>query len=199
MTIQSANGSVFDSIVFAERDPRQWLAGSDHFNRTQSFEGDADTEATERPVHLAIVYHQDGRVVGYRDGQRYGKAYVAKSCQDFPAGESVISFGVRHLPATGNRLLSGTIVKARLYNQALSDEQVAASFGNETGFVSDQQVLDSLSKAERESFEELQIEISSLKQSLAAISPLPTQDADSFAWTELARALFLFQEFIYVR
>ena len=35
--IQTPDGGVFDAIVFGERDPRQWMAGSDNYVRTQSF------------------------------------------------------------------------------------------------------------------------------------------------------------------
>ena len=35
--VQTPDGGVFDAIVFGERDPRQWMAGSDNYVRTQSF------------------------------------------------------------------------------------------------------------------------------------------------------------------
>ena len=37
ITIQSQNGRVFDSIVFAEKEPRKWMSGSNSFSRTNPF------------------------------------------------------------------------------------------------------------------------------------------------------------------
>ncbi len=47
----------------------------------------------------------------------------------FPAGEAQVVFGLRHAPAGGNRMLAGTIVRARLYDRALDPAEVAASAG----------------------------------------------------------------------
>ena len=35
ITIQDGEGIVFDSIVYAERDKQQWMAGSNDFARTE--------------------------------------------------------------------------------------------------------------------------------------------------------------------
>src|SRR5262249_26266823 len=48
--VQSLDGSVFDAIVFAEREAGRWLAGSDFFRRTQDFAAPQETEATGRLV-----------------------------------------------------------------------------------------------------------------------------------------------------
>jgi len=129
MTVQTPNGAVFDSIVFAEKQPQRWLAGSNHFRRTQSFGGPGEEAAVREPVHVAIVYHTDGRITGYRNGEPYGKTYRSSGPVEFKAGQAVVSFGVRHLPAVGNRLFSGRILKAQLYDRALSAEEVAATAG----------------------------------------------------------------------
>jgi len=39
MSVQAIGGARFDAIVFGEQQPGHWLAGSDHFNRTKSFQG----------------------------------------------------------------------------------------------------------------------------------------------------------------
>lgn len=69
-------------------------------------------------MHVAIAYHDDGQIVGYRDGQPYGKPYKSNGPIEFKAGQTVISFGVRHLPAGGNRMLAGKILRAQLYDRA---------------------------------------------------------------------------------
>jgi hypothetical protein len=70
LTVQEKNGGIFDSLVFGEKQAAHWVAGSDHFNRSELFEGPAETEAATRPVHLAVVYQPDGTIRGYRDGKR---------------------------------------------------------------------------------------------------------------------------------
>ena len=51
MGVQSLDGGVFDSIVFGERDPRQWMAGSENYVRTQSFNAPEEGEpATSRCI-----------------------------------------------------------------------------------------------------------------------------------------------------
>jgi mono/diheme cytochrome c family protein len=126
-TVQTPDGNVFDAVVFGEQEPGRWLAGSDFFRRTASFGAPAEEEAARRPVHVAIAWHSDGTVSGYRDGRPHGRPYRSTGPVTFEAGKTVVAFGVRHEPAGGNRLLAGTIVQARLYDRALTAEEVAAS------------------------------------------------------------------------
>jgi hypothetical protein len=127
MTVQALDGAVFDAIVFGERDPKQWLAGSDFFRRTTPFQGAVENDAAGRFVHFAIAYHAAGTITGYRDGKPYGKAYKSSGLARFEAGKTVAAFGVRHGSAGGNRMLAGTIQQARLYDRALSAQEVADS------------------------------------------------------------------------
>ncbi|HZK80075.1 MAG TPA: DUF1553 domain-containing protein, partial [Humisphaera sp.] len=69
MSIQTPDGAVFDAIVFGEQSPREWMAGSNFFQRTQSFNAAAEHEAASRPVQISIAYYADGRIAAYRDGQ----------------------------------------------------------------------------------------------------------------------------------
>jgi hypothetical protein len=199
ITIQTPDGVFFDSIVFAERDPRQWLAGSNNFARTQPFNGPREEEAAGQPVHVAIVYQSDGMVIGYRNGKPYGKPYKSNGPYEFKAGQAVLSFGVRHLPAVGNRLLSGKIMRAQLYDRALSAEEVAASSGASSDFVPDSRVMAELSAKEREAIARLNAEIGAMESELKQLGNVPDQVNDVVLWSELARAIFTFKEFIYVR
>lgn len=63
-------------------------------------------------LHLVMVYAEDGTTTLYRNGQPYGKPY-RKGAATFPATESTVIFGIRHLPAGGNRHLSVSLAKAR--------------------------------------------------------------------------------------
>jgi hypothetical protein len=127
MTLETADGATFDAVVFGERDARRWMAGSNFFARTQPFDAPVESEAERQTVQIAISYAADGTIRGYRNGQPYGKAYRSNGPVIYRGGKSVVAFGVRHEPAGGNRMLAGTIVQARLYDRALSADEVAAS------------------------------------------------------------------------
>jgi hypothetical protein len=199
ITIQTQNGVMFDSIVFGERDPKQWMAGSNGFARTQSFNGPQEQEATEQPVHLAIAYHSDGRIVGYRNGLPYGKPYKSSGPFEFKAGEAIVGFGIRHLPAGGNRMLAGRVIRAQLYDRALSAQEIAATSGIAPTFIPEKLVLAELSPADRAAVERFSISVKSLEAELQALGPVPPAVSDAALWSELAQALFTFKEFIYVR
>ncbi len=198
MSVQTPDGVVFDAIVIGEKSPRQWLAGSNNFARTQSFDAPLEDAATARPVHLAIAYHEDGRIVGYRDGEPYGHAYQSRGPAEFAAGSTVVSFGVRHLPAVGNRLLAGRILQAQLYDRALSDEEVRASSAATGQFVPDAKILAALTRDARAKLESHRSTIQQLETQLERLSLGQPTVGPLAAWKDLARAMFCFKEFIYV-
>ena len=144
ITLESTGGGVFDSIVYAEREKRRWMAGSNGFVRTESFNGPEDDDAAKRIVHFAIVYQTDGTIIGYRDGQPYGSSIRKTGLQTYVANESRILFGLRHSPGGGNRFLTARIHKASLYDRALSPSEVAASAGTDSDYVSDKEIVASL-------------------------------------------------------
>jgi hypothetical protein len=152
-----------------------------------------------RPVHLAIAYHEDGRIVGYRDGEPYGHAYQSRGPIEFAAGKAVVSFGVRHLPAIGNRMLAGRILQARLYDRALSAEEIQASSDAAGHYVSEAKVLAALEPDSRRQFEEHRASIQELDAELNQLSRGKPSVDEQAAWKELARAMFCFKEFIYVK
>ncbi len=199
MTIQSADGQVFDAIVFGEQQPRKWLAGSNVFARTEPFQGPDEVEAHDRVVHFAIVYHEDGRIAGYRDGQPYGQPYQSSGLQEFAAGQTVIGFGIRHLPAGGNRLLTGRIQLAQLYDRPLSAEEVQASYNAAPFYVSDQRVLESLSESQRQAVQAAMLAADDLQLQIDSLGPMPDGIDKELLWTDMARAMFTLQEFIYIR
>ena len=199
MTIQTPNGVVFDSIVFGERDARQWLAGSNGFQRTTPFAGPQETSSSDQLVHIAISYHADGRIVGYRNGERYGKTYNMGKPMVFSSGKTIVSFGVRHLPATGNRMFHGRIDRAKLYDRALSDDEIAASFSRSGSYVSRQQVLEALSDEQRATLAALTESESQIRTQLAEAGPVPKAASDQQAWIDLTKTMLTLKEFIYVR
>lgn len=199
MTIQTPDGVVFDSIVFGEQSPRQWLAGSNGFERTQPFNGPPDQVAAMQTVHLAIAYHADGRIVGYRNGVPYGKPYHSKGPAEFKAGEAVLGFGIRHLPAGGNRMLSGRILRAQLYDRALTNEEVLATSQSAPYLITEAQVLAALTAAQREQVSRDREFIRESESQIEDLGPVLDSRDDLVLWTEVARAIFTLKEFIYVK
>jgi hypothetical protein len=145
VSLQSSDGAVFDAIVFGEREPGRWMAGSEGFRRTQSFGGAAETEATQSFVHVAITFAADGTVTAYRQGIPYGKSYRVEKPAVFPAdGQFQLLFGLRHTPAGGNKQLKGQILRANLYDRALTADEIARS-ADPRNFVSEAELVRSLS------------------------------------------------------
>lgn len=198
LSIQTKDGNVFDAIVFGEQRARHWLAGSNVFARTQGFEGDEEQEAKEGIVHFAVAYHPDGRIVGFRNGKPYGKAYQSNGPMLFRAQDTVVGLGVRHLPAQGNRLLSGKIYRAQVYDRALSAEEVEASFLGFPAAITTAAVLDSLEDSEREQVLKWQKDLFDLQSALAQREKTPSEYRAENSWSELARALFSLKETIFI-
>ena len=131
VTVESIGGVVFDAIVYGERQPAKWMAGSNNGGRTQNVNGPAETAKPGDLIHLAIVYQPDGRIELYRNGQPYGQGYAPANEKPGPAafvaGKSRLLFGRRHTGG-GNAFLRGELEEARLYGFALTAAQVADSF-----------------------------------------------------------------------
>ena len=129
LTIQ--DGDRFDAIVFGERAPGKWMAGSDYFRRTQK---DPDANAAEAAspetlVQLAIVYEGDDIRI-YRNGEAYA-AYKAENVDLLHAEKHIAVFGLRHVGAGSGTPFAGTIEDARIYARALTVEQIRTLRANE--------------------------------------------------------------------
>ena len=83
-------------------------------------------------------------------------------------GKAEIVFGVRHGGPGGNKMLAGVIRQARLYDRALSADEIAASAGNQD-FVAETELLAHLGLAERKLRAELKSQQAKLGGQLAAI------------------------------
>ena len=129
MSVQTLDGARFDAIVFGEREPRRWTAGSDLFRRTQDVGGDVERSSKDETVHLAVVY-ADRIVSIYRNGKPYGRPYTIDASESFPPGGAQVVFGVRHLPVGQGRMFAGAIDRAQLYDRALTADEIARSSGD---------------------------------------------------------------------
>ncbi|QDT33689.1 DUF1553 domain-containing protein [Thalassoglobus polymorphus] len=196
VSIQDLSGTYFDAIVFGEQKAGHWLAGSNNFARTLPFAGTAETEAAERPVHIAITYAEDGTIQGFRNGKPYGKLYRKSEAYQFQAGKTQILFGLRHGNPSGNRLLSGKILEARLYDRALNPDEVQAIASGKAGYVSDREVLAALSSQQLGTVQNSQKQIEQLQAELAQLGKPPEPDQE---WADFAHALFNLKEFLYIQ
>ena len=200
LTVQDTRGVIFDSIVFGEKDPQCWVAGSNNFKRTESLNGPPEQDAKQRPVHLAVVYAKNGEITAYRDGMPYGQSYKSDGPAAFEAGVSEVLLGCRHGSGGGNKLLRGSILRARLYDRALKAEEVALSRKAEGASVTDREVLATLPDQQR-------AEVQVWRQQLEALNGNATvlreqigklEGADQ-TWGSLALSLINLKEFIYLK
>jgi hypothetical protein len=200
LTLQDINGVVFDSIVFAEKDAQCWLAGSDNFHRTQSFNGPKEEDAMNRPVHVALVYQADGTITAYRDGSPYGESYQSEGPAEFEANESVIQLGCRHGGGGGNRMLQGRVLRARLYDRALQPGEIAASRFVEQTVTTERDVMAALSESQRNAVLGWQRELRDLSEKGNALrEKIAPAGGVEQAWGSLALSLINLKEFIYLK
>ncbi len=163
ISVETNSGEVFDAIVYGEREAGKWMAGSNVFSRTQSFQGIAETQAAQEPVHIAIAYHQDGTITAYRHGRPYGQPYQT-GFQTFAKQDAHVVFGLRHLPVGGNRMLAARILRANLYDRALDAAAIAASAGVENSYVSEAALVKFLSPEQRHQREQQTAAVAELRR-----------------------------------
>ncbi|NQT21392.1 MAG: hypothetical protein HQ592_16920, partial [Planctomycetes bacterium] len=120
LTIQ--RGPEFDGIVFAERAPHRWMAGSHLFQRTQEVQDKNPVETADSRIllQMAIVYKGD-EITIYRNGKQY-TSYKANNIDLLSGKDNVVVFGLRHLG--GNGSIAGSIEDARIYSRALSVDEL---------------------------------------------------------------------------
>jgi hypothetical protein len=197
MTLQTRDGVTFDAIVFAEKKSQRWLAGSNGFTRTKSFNDSTEKEAADQPVHVALVYRAGGTIICFRNGEPYGRAYKT-GMQSFTAGNAEVLFGLRHgTGAGGNRMLAGRILKARLYDRALEPDEVRASYGGNPNYISERDLLAAMSEPHRKQVAGLNSELAELNLRAAVLEKAGTTSQDPLR--ELAQAMFNLKEFIYLQ
>ncbi len=195
ITLQDLQGTVFDSIVYGERQPRRWMPGSDGFSRTQDVGGPTEQAAISEPVHLAMVYDADGTIRMYRNGEPYGTPYRASAPPQFVAAQSQILFGLRHGQPAASRLLKGRIFGGELFDRPLSEEEIKALATGRT-FISEAELVKALSDDQQSAYSQLQASLTRARQELDSLGqPLD----DSEIWTRLAHLIFNLKEFIYLR
>lgn len=201
ISVQSENGGIFDSIVFAERRKNEWLAGSNSFARTLDFNGPPETEVATAPVHLILSYDADGTIRAYRNGEPWGEPIRKADLKTYPKGKAEVLFGLRHGTKAGNsKALRGRILEGRLYDRALTAEEARAAFAGGPAPVTRDDLDAALGEsgvAERQRFE---AELQALGNEARGLESLGANlDLEPRVWRDLAHAIFNLKEFVYLR
>jgi len=170
ISIENSSDRDFDAIVFGERQPRKWIAGSGGFARTLDLEAPRESTPAGQPVHVAAVYRADNSITLYRNGDRYAPPYLpAAGLRTFEKGAATVLLGLRHHGA-GNGFLEGEILQAALHARALDDAEVAAAFrAGEVPF-SQEEILACLTAVERASHARATEQIDELQDEFKALS-----------------------------
>ena len=178
-------GGLFDTIVIGERKARHWISGSNGFSRTEDFPESSEETVTDEILHLVMVYADNGTTTLYRNGQPYGKPY-RKGEATFPREKSSVIFGLRHLPPGGNKFLSVAIDQARLYDRAITADEVAELASGHGSFISDKELTAALAPQQRRQKQELTTAIDQAKTELAQIP----ENVDLVKATQAAQRAF---------
>ncbi len=163
-------GDFFDTIVLGERQRQHWISGSNGFSRTDDFPGSTPEVQTEETIQLVMVYQADGTTMLYRNGVPYGGSFK-KNRAAFPKNEASVIFGLRHLPAGGNRFLNVRLDKARLYDRALTESEIVASHSGDNLFITDSELLQAMSSEQLENVSSLRKKLQQTRISLDAVPP----------------------------
>ena len=173
MSVQTRDGRVFDAIVFGERQPRRWIAGSSSFQRTRDLAGPPETAAPSDLVHVAVVYGPDNSIAVYRNGAPYAAPYVPSgtdsSLRTYAANESHVLFGLRHTGA-GNGYFAGEVAEARLYDRALTAREVTASFRAGVERIPLERVLRALTPGQRQRRARILAELATMRRALGELA-----------------------------
>jgi len=173
ISIESEDGSVFDAIVFGERQPLKWTAGSGGFERTRDLDAPQETSPPGALIHMAIVYRADNSIAVFRNGVPYGKPYTpASPLQTYQSGSARVLLGMRHTGG-GRPFLTGEIKQAALHDRALSKEEIAASFQVSGLAVPQAEILAALNDTERAERDVALAQMKALREVLNGVKPVP--------------------------
>ncbi len=174
LTVESQDGTIFDSIVFAEKEPRRWMAGSDLYRRGKNLKAPDETAKPGELVHLAIVYRPDNSIAVFRNGAAYGAAWTpsgeGKELQTFAAKSARVLLGQRHTGG-GSAFFAGEIEEARIYDRALSAKEIKTSFAAGPGLISPAAIARALTPEQRTERARLTAEVASQRTALAKQFP----------------------------
>ena len=159
-------GAAMDAIRYAGGANHQWENSSTARFRSLDVKGPPEDAKENDRLHMAITYSSDGTIALYRNGQPYGKPYKPEI--DTPVGRLQTYL---HDDATVSFTTSPDLEldEARLYDAALSPEQVAASFAAGAPSAEWEDLRRVMTAEERRRAESLRGRLAELAQELKAI------------------------------
>jgi len=127
---------MWDGLVFGEKVPKKWMAGSEVWHRTPDQKTIAQGEDAQ-PDHvtqIALVHHGKDAML-LRDGKEIASWKLEVEPPAY-GRNGYAMFGWRHMGCTGtNAYLHGSILDARIYDCALSAGELGALKPGEAGGV----------------------------------------------------------------
>lgn len=174
ISIERTDGTVFDAIVFGEREPRKWSVGSEFFRRTRDLKAAEEDAAPSVLLHLVATFRQDGQIALFRNGEPYGEPYQAESeLPPFRAGEARVLLGKRHTGG-GNPWLVGSVSTAAIYDRALRAEEVRALYSRFGHRPQPVDIVAAMTAEERQEYDRAQANDQILARALASLeTPAP--------------------------
>ena len=127
LAVNKSSADTFDAIVYAERQPKRWMAGSSFFRRTQDADPGFEEKETGKLIQLAISYEDDGgnaKITIYRNGDLIGD-YTKGPIVSWKAGDVEALFGPRALiGGTAHGWIVARVEDARIYNTVLDEKEI---------------------------------------------------------------------------
>ena len=127
LAVNKSSADTFDAIVYAERQPKRWMAGSSFFRRTQDANPGFEEKETGKLIQLAVSYQDDGgnaEIVIYRNGDVIG-GYTMGPIVSWKAGDVEALFGPRALiGGTAYGWVVARVEDARIYNAVLDQKEI---------------------------------------------------------------------------
>jgi hypothetical protein len=118
----------FDGIVYAERQAKRWMSGSDFFKRSDNPNPGFEEKETGKLVKMAITYKLERdqcQVTIYRNNEMIGQ-YTKGALPSYKKGIEAL-FGIRHSvkgAVPGNPWMDAKIEEARIYDGVLTLPQI---------------------------------------------------------------------------
>jgi hypothetical protein len=173
LSVGTGDGRFFDAIVYGERQPGKWIAGSDGFGRTRDLDAPKENARNGVLTHIAVAYRPDGTIQVYRNGVPYGAAYQPRAgLRTFEAGKDRLYLGLRHVGG-GNAFLACEIDEARVYDRALTGVEVAASYEDGIRNLSPEQLQQNVAQSDKRRYATLLEQAKLLNAELAASAAPP--------------------------
>lgn len=127
LTIDKISVDEFDAMVFGERQPGHWMAGSSFFRRTTDPAPGFEEKKAGDLIFLAYTYADEGgqaQLNLYRNGEQFGD-YKMGAIASWPAGDAEIFWGIRHgNEGGGPDNMDAHIEESRIYGTVLTEDEI---------------------------------------------------------------------------